>query len=89
MLKRSAKTVQPIHFLVEGLGWLGVTVIFTAYLLVTNTLIDPQDLSYQLMNLGGAICIGVESYTKRNFEPVVLNILWAGVAVFAIINFSR
>ncbi|MCA1806519.1 MAG: hypothetical protein LC687_01450 [Actinobacteria bacterium] len=72
--------------IIETVGWLGVAAIVSAYALVSFEIITPDQLSYQLLNLGGAIGIIVSSLSKKDYQPVALNIVWLIVAATAIVT---
>ncbi|MEK7461137.1 MAG: hypothetical protein AAB647_02920 [Patescibacteria group bacterium] len=69
--------IQVINFL----GWLGVLIIISAYFLVTFTLVDPQSVLYLILNLIGSLLIVTETFSKRDFQPGILNIVWALIAL--------
>ena len=68
----------------EIIGWMGVSFILLAYLLITLETLKPNSILYGLMNLFGALGIIVSSYSKRDFQPVFLNIVWLIVAAIGI-----
>jgi hypothetical protein len=68
------------------LGWYGVAAIITAYAMLTFGIFDAGNLWYQVMNLTGAIGIIVDAVADKNTQPVVLNIFWVLIAVWAIIQ---
>jgi ADP-dependent phosphofructokinase/glucokinase len=72
--------------LIETVGWLGVAAIVGAYSLVSFEVLEPSRLSFQLLNLGGAIGIIISSLSKKDYQPVVLNVIWLTVAATAIIT---
>lgn len=65
-------------------GWYGVLAIIGAYALVSFGLVGSHSLGYQLLNLTGAAAILTEAYSKKDYQPVVLNILWSLIAVVAL-----
>jgi hypothetical protein len=67
-------------------GWYGVLAILLAYLLVSFSVLTSKSLGYQLLNLSGALGIIVEAYTKKDKQPVELNIIWAIIALASIIH---
>lgn len=69
---------------VNILGWYGVVAILLAYSLVSIQIIQSDTILYQLLNLTGAIGIIVDSIYKKDKQPMVLNIVWATIAVVAI-----
>ena len=72
--------------LIPYLGWYGVFAILGAYVLVSFNVIVAKSYVYQLLNLTGALGIVLEAASKKDKQPVVLNIVWAIVALAAIIQ---
>jgi len=66
-------------------GWIGIAAVFGAYLLVSFGAIGPKDLAYQLLNLFGSLGILIEAFSKKDYQPAVLNVVWALVAIISII----
>jgi predicted membrane metal-binding protein len=67
-------------------GWYGVLAILLAYLLLSFNVIVSKSLSYQLLNLTGALGIIVEAMSKKDAQPAVLNGAWAAIAILAIVR---
>ena len=67
-------------------GWVGVILVVLAYILVSFEMLTPKDLLYQLLNAFGALGILIETFSKKDYQPFWLNIIWLGVAVIAIIK---
>jgi hypothetical protein len=70
--------------LVEAVGWLGVVAVLTAYALSSLGVASSQSLLCIGLNLSGAAAIAWVSYYKQNWQSVVLNIVWAGIALVAL-----
>ncbi len=70
----------------EIIGWSGVLMILSAYILLSVGLLSSTNVYYQILNLLGAGGIVYHSLVKKDYEPMVLNIIWALVAVLAIIK---
>ncbi len=70
----------------EVLGWYGVVAIVGAYALLSFNLIGSESLWYQGLNLTGAIGVVVDALDDKNTQPAVLNIIWAIVALIAIVK---
>ncbi len=68
----------------EILGWIGTAMILLAYAFVSFGVLSSQDLAYQLLNLLGALGIVIVSLKKKAYPPAFLNIIWFGIALFAI-----
>ena len=71
--------------LIDLYGWVGVSAVFGAYLLISFGAINPRGLVYQAINLFGALGILIEAFSKKDYQPAILNLIWALVAVASII----
>ncbi len=71
---------------IEIFAWVAVVVILVAYGLVSFEVIVSNGIPFQLMNLIGAAGIAAISFTRRVFQPTVLNTTWAVIALVAIIR---
>ena len=70
----------------EAFGWYGVAAILLAYALVSFGLLDGESVGYQMLNLTGASGLVLVSFVRRAYQPVVLNVVWGGIAFVAILN---
>jgi len=70
----------------EVVGWYGTFAILLAYALLSFKIIPASGLLYQLLNLTGAVGIVVISLAKKAKQPAILNIVWAIIALIAIIS---
>jgi hypothetical protein len=68
---------------VEVLGWAGAVLILLAYLLLSAGRLTGQSLTYQAMNVLGAVGFVINGWWHRALPSAVLNILWLGIGVFA------
>lgn len=75
-----------MKYFIELLGWYGICAIIGAYTLVSFSLLQPTDITYQILNGTGALGIVLVSFRKRAYQPGVLNVIWTLVAMVAIIN---
>jgi len=75
--------------LIELLGWYGVLAILVAYALVTFQVVNPTSVWFQLLNLTGAFGIVIETYVKKDYQPLALNLVWMGIAIIALSNLLR
>lgn len=72
--------------LFEVFGWYGAAAILFAYALVSFSAIPANGWIYQLLNFTGAIGIMIISFIKQARQPALLNLVWAFVALVALIN---
>lgn len=71
---------------IELVGWYGVLAILAAYALVTFNVIHAKSYPYQALNLTGALGLFAEATSKKDKQPAVLNVVWAVIAVIAIVQ---
>lgn len=79
-----SKRAKKNHFLIETVGWLGVVCILSAYALLGAGLASPRDLWYHGLNLIGGMGIVVDALAAKDYQPAVLNFIWAAIALLAI-----
>ncbi len=71
--------------LMQFMGWFGVVAILVAYMGATFGFFDASNVWYFILNLLGAFGIIVETRSRGDAQPMVLNIVWALVAMYGII----
>jgi hypothetical protein len=70
----------------DVIGWVGVLLILAAFTLTTFGIINAENTTYGILNFLGALGIVISSYTKKDFQPVALNIIWLLIAAAGIIR---
>jgi hypothetical protein len=70
---------------IEIFGWYGAAAILLAFALASFGVLVPQSLPYQILNLTGAAGIVAASYSKKDYQPAALNLVWALVALVALL----
>ena len=68
------------------IGWYGVVAIVIAFTLLNFGILGTDSLVYQLLNLTGAIGIIIEAGSKKDYQPVALNIVWLLVAIYGLLQ---
>ncbi len=74
------------HWAIETIGWLGAVCVLVAYCLVLFGIIDGDGFWNAFLNLLGAIGIMVIAVHKKVAQSIVLNAIWAVIALIAIFN---
>ena len=64
----------------------GVSLILLAFFLLTLNKFKPEDKTYNLLNLAGAALAGYGSYLINAIPFVILEGVWALVAIYLIKN---
>ena len=71
---------------VEVFGWYGLVAFVFAYGSVSFSLISPISYLYQFLNLSSAVGLGLVAFAKKAYQNGILNLVWALIAVAAIIH---
>jgi len=73
-----------MNILIEISGWIGTILVLSAYYLVTHDKIEGEERVYQLMNLLGAICLGVNVFYWKSWPSFGLQIVWGLIAIISL-----
>lgn len=71
---------------IEFIGWYGVVAILLAYLLNSLNIINTSNILYSILNLTGALGIMIDAWKQKNYQPVVLNLIWALIAFISMLK---
>jgi hypothetical protein len=72
--------------LVEILGWYGLIAVVIAYATVSLSFVSPNSYVYQFLNLSGAVGLGLVAFVRKAYQNGVLNLVWGGIAVVALVR---
>lgn len=75
-----------VKLLMDIIGWIGAGSLLSAYLLISNAKIEVKTYLYQLLNIGGSICLIANTYYYGTFALVALNSIWALIGLNALKN---
>lgn len=70
--------------LYEFIGWIGFTLIISAYLLLTIKWYDSDSFVFHFINLFGAICMLFNAYHVKSKPIFSLNAVWCFIAIIGI-----
>ncbi len=68
----------------EFFGWYGAAAILGAYGLISFSVIEPSSFWYQFFNFTGAFGVAMVSFSKKAYQPAVLNATWTLIAAIAL-----
>jgi hypothetical protein len=74
---------------IEVLGWCGAALILGAYALLSTGRVKGESLTYHLMNLLGGAALLLNSAWNGAMPSAALNLIWAGIAVYALYQRRR
>lgn len=67
--------------LIEAGSWYGVVVILIAYMGVSFGIFEPSNPLPVFFNVTGSLAMLIDAWKDKNWQPVVINIIWIGIAV--------
>jgi hypothetical protein len=73
-----------MKLLVEVIGWAGAVMILVAYGLLSAGKMSGRSVSYQALNVVGALGFVVNSGYNGALPSAALNVIWVGIGVFAL-----
>jgi hypothetical protein len=73
----------------DSLGWIGALLLLLAYALVSFKRLAADSLVYQGMNVAASILLAINTLYHRAYPSSFVNIVWAFIAVFAILTVVR
>jgi len=73
----------------ETIGWIGAFLVVIAFFLVSTKRIKATSKRYQLLNFFGAIGVGVNVFYQQSWPALVLQIIWALIAVYSLLKTNK
>jgi len=70
----------------EAIGWVGISLIVSAYALISLGVLSAETFIYIIMNIIGSIGVIYISFKKKTYQPGILNIAWVIIALISIIR---
>jgi len=78
-----------MELLIDILGWVGSVEVVTAYGLNSYQKIKSDSLTFQLLNLTGAIFLIINSIYKEAYPFTFINTVWSVIAMVAIMGIVK
>lgn len=73
----------------QVIGWIGTFLIVFAYFLISTKKVDSQSRIYQILNLFGAIAVGINVLHQQAWPAFVLQIVWGIIAIMSLIKIKK
>jgi hypothetical protein len=78
-----------MNVLVEVAGWIAALLILVAYALVTTGRLQPRSVTYQALNVLGALGFIINSSWNGAIPSAALNVVWLGIGIVALARLRR
>jgi len=73
----------------DAIGWVGAAALLVAYAMVSHKKLEGDSAAYQFLNISGSILLAVNTIFYGSYPSTFVNVIWAGIAVFAIATRKR
>lgn len=70
------------------IGWTGMVLLLVAFAANSMGSLGARSMTYQMLNLLGAVGIAVHAGKRRAYPAAMLNVIWAAIAVIALVQLS-
>jgi hypothetical protein len=75
------------YFTAENIiGWIGVIFVLCAYSLVSFDIVSAQTITFQGLMLLGSMSIMLISYRRHDMQPLLLNFIFALIALVSLVR---
>ena len=77
------------QFWVDAVGWAGATALLIGYAMVSHKKLEGDSGAYQALNISGSLLLAANTIFYGSYPSTFVNLIWAGIAVFAIVSKKR
>ena len=81
--------MMTLRFVIDVIGWLGAAALLIAYGLVSAKRLDGDSMTFQLLNLVGAIFLIINTAYYGAYPSTFVNVVWIGIAVATILHVKK
>lgn len=78
-----------MELLITILGWVGSFEVIAAYALNSYQKVKSDSVTFQLLNLTGAIFLIINSIYKEAYPFTFINTVWSVIAIVALVGIIR
>ncbi len=71
------------------IGWMGALIYLLAYFLLGIHIISAEKSLFHILNALGGFCLVINSIHLKDAPNFVLNLLWAFIALYSIVQLAR
>ena len=72
--------------IIQIIGWMGMAIIIFTHILVSTKKVTGTSKRYQVVNLIGAVMVGINVYYARSWPALALQGAWALIAIYELIK---
>lgn len=72
--------------MVVSIRWVAIIALLAGYILLSSGIVIVSGFLYQFLNLIGAALLVWTSYKIKDWPVMILNTIWAGIAIYFLIK---
>lgn len=76
-----------MEVLIELCGWIGAILVLGAYFLISTNRVTSDSISFQLLNVIGALTLIIYTYSRDAFASVLVNSIWVLIGLKALLPY--
>ena len=65
-----------------------MVLILVAYFLISFDIVTVHNIWFQLLNIVGSFGLVLVAFGRRDWQPMVLNIIWIFIAIIAMVRIA-
>tara|TARA_B100001971_G_scaffold37960_1_gene32964 strand:- start:5634 stop:6065 length:432 start_codon:yes stop_codon:yes gene_type:complete len=73
-----------MEMIIELCGWVGAILVLGAYFLISADKVKSDSISFQLLNVFGALTLIVYTYSREAYASVLVNSIWVLIGLKAL-----
>ena len=68
------------------IAWTGAAFFLTSYSLLTFKKLNSSNIIYQVLNVLGAVCLAISTFSTKDYASFCTNALWMGIGLWGLYN---
>jgi hypothetical protein len=77
-----------IELTINVFGWIGSLAVILAYTLISFNKLESKSISYQVLNLAGAVGLMLNTFYHGAYPSAFVNSIWLLIAAIALVRVS-
>ena len=78
-----------MEIMLDLIGWAGTAAFVAAYYMVSSGKFRADGWEYQVLNLGGAIAVGLSVFPRKAWAAFGLEVIWGAIAIVSLVRFFQ
>jgi uncharacterized protein with PQ loop repeat len=71
------------------IGWIGAFLLLLAYFLLVHKDLTGRSKTYQILNILGALMLGIHTFTAKAYPSFLTNIIWTMIGLYGLFHIVK